>query len=177
MSTHLDSELLQRLGAGERLPGDAARDAHLSACPACRDQVESWRRLCDGLGALEAPDPGADFAASVLARLDEAPAALAAPAPALKPWALGIVAAGLAAGLLAFFGTDLLADLPALVGRGIGSLGAALVAALAVLDGLVAALPQGTGAGLLIGEALFFAALARVLLRFAPLPSFEENTP
>lgn len=171
---HLDSERLQRLGAGESLPDDTEREAraHLDDCPECRERVASWQRLCAGLSTLESPDPGPEFTAAVLAGLD-APAP--APALALKGWALGIVAASLAAGLLAVFGADLLADFPALVARGIGAFGATVAAALAVLDGLGSSIPEGTGVGLLVVEALLFVALSRVLLKFAPLPQVEES--
>ncbi len=175
MTAHFDSELLQRLGAGERLAPDAIREAHLAECARCSEAVAGWRRLCTGLGALETPDPGPDFTAAVLAGLD-APAVAAEPVLPMKTWALGIFAACLAAGVLAFFGAGVLADFPALVARGAASIGTTLVAAMAVLDGLAGAIPQGASAGLLVLEALFFLALARIMLRFSPLPQLEDSS-
>jgi anti-sigma factor RsiW len=71
VTPHLDDALAQRFVDGD-LPGEArdACRAHAAACGECRALVESYRALAASLDALEVPDPGADFAAAVLARVD-----------------------------------------------------------------------------------------------------------
>jgi hypothetical protein len=96
---------LGRLIDGELTENRAeALRAHLSACPACADELSRLHRL---LGALAAPVPDAPRPGALqalMARLDEAAPGPAAPAS--RPWrparrAIGLGAAAVAAAVLA----------------------------------------------------------------------------
>jgi hypothetical protein len=66
--THLDDVRLQDLAAGAAPERD--EDAHLSACAACRAEVDAYRALCEVLGSLRPAGPPAGFAGAVMERIE-----------------------------------------------------------------------------------------------------------
>ncbi|HKY63775.1 MAG TPA: hypothetical protein VJR29_10175 [bacterium] len=82
--------------AAELLDGgpDPELQAHLAACPACRAEAESFRRLAESFRQLDGEDPGELFFAAQRKRIREAIAAEkpARRAPAWRP-ALALAAA------------------------------------------------------------------------------------
>lgn len=75
----------------------AAVAAHLEACPACARQAARLRWLASALAELPVPDPPANFAAQVRARLASRQAERAARRP--RRWAFGLVLAAALCGL------------------------------------------------------------------------------
>lgn len=92
---------LSRQIDGELAPAREARlTAHLAECGACRAYAGDLAAL--DLDLLEVPEPGADFAARLMERLDEAPAqrrALLSRPGLFRPLAAGL---GIAASLAGF---------------------------------------------------------------------------
>lgn len=172
MSAHLDLLVLQRLGMGEAPALSSEDAAHLAACASCRRQVEGWRRLAAALDRLSPPPSDPAFVPEVLARLDAVPEGPSV--GALRRWALGLVAFSLGTVLLAGAGAGLLDALPVLLARAVAGLGALLATVLSVGGAILAALPAGWPAAVLVMEAATLLVLFRVFSRlFAPRTSAE----
>jgi|GEM_PF-595713 len=108
----------------------ASFEAHLAACPACRAAVETRRRIAEAAAALPPFEVPADFAASVMSRLDAAPRQAPAKARAgLLAWL-----AAAAGGLFVLGGTYVLAAVFA---------GQSLAQALGRLNGLAWSVVRG----------------------------------
>lgn len=70
LGSHLASDVIQSFLDGELAPARTTMaEAHLTACRACRDEVEAWRRVTRGLDILTRLEPSPAFGERVMAHV------------------------------------------------------------------------------------------------------------